>query len=51
MAQVQSLVLEIPYAIGACCSDLIPGPGTPYAAGWPKMEKERKKKKDLGRKN
>jgi len=24
-----------------CCSDLIPGPGTPYAVGWPKKEKKR----------
>ena len=23
-----------------CCSDLIPGPGTPYAKGQPKMEKK-----------
>ena len=27
---------------GDCGSDLIPGPGTPYAAGRPKMKKERK---------
>ena len=26
-----------------CGLDLIPGPGTPYAEGWPKMKKKRKK--------
>ena len=25
-----------------CVSDLIPGPGTPYAAGWPKKKKRKK---------
>ena len=27
-------------------SDLIPGPGTPYAMGWPKRKKKKKKKKN-----
>jgi len=27
-------------------SDLIPGLGTPYAAGWPKMKKKKKRTKD-----
>ena len=25
-----------------CSSDLIPGQGTPYAAGWPKMKEKKK---------
>ena len=28
-----------------CSSDLIPGPGTPYAAGWPNMKKIKKRRK------
>ena len=28
-----------------CDLDLIPGPGTPYAVGWPKEKREKKKKK------
>ena len=29
----------------SCGSDMIPGPGTPCAAGWPKKKKKMKKKK------
>ena len=29
-----------------CGLDLIPGPGTPYAEGWPKMKKKKKKEKE-----
>ena len=33
-----------------CSSDLIPGPGTPYAAGWPNMKKiKKRRKKERGR--
>ena len=32
------------------CSDLIPGPGTPYATGQPKKKKKKKKKKGRKRK-
>ena len=28
-----------------CCSDLIPGPGTPYARGQPKIKKKKKKER------
>ena len=25
----------------SCSSDMIPGPGTPYATGWPKKKKQK----------
>ena len=31
----------------SCASDLIPGPGTPYAEGWPKKKKKKSKIKGL----
>ena len=37
--QVRSLAQHSELRIPCCCAcdfDLIPGPGTPYAAGWPK---------------
>ena len=52
--QVQSLVQHSGLRIQHWCgcgygSDLIPGPGTPYAVGWPKKKKERKTERQTER--
>ena len=42
------LRIQLSYGIGCNCgSDLIPAPGTPYVAGRPKKEKEKKKKREV----